>query len=418
MPNGTPVATDPTAPAPRRVAMVAACPFPFERGTPVRIHRMSEALAQRGHAVELVTYHLGDRSVQLPFDVHRIREVRSYNKTEAGPSYQKLLVCDTLLARLLQRVIREKRCEVVHAHHFEGLLTALWATRGMGVPVVFDCHTLLASELQYYGMGLVRRAKSAIGRWFDRQLPRRADFITAVTEDIAQQCVERCGVPADKVTAVVNGVEIDTFTVAEPDVYHPPHGKPTVVFTGNFAAYQGVEHLFEAFAKLKAMGSAARLMLVSPSPLGELENLAKRLDIVDRIDLEAVGFAGVPARLAGAQVAVNPRIDCDGIPQKLLNYMAAGKAVVSFAGSAKMVRHDETGVVVADGDIEAFAQALHRLIEHPEEARRIGEAAREEVRRERTWHAAALKIESVYDDVLEGSTRGAVAPPITESAMT
>ncbi len=410
MPSGTPAATNDTAPRPRRVAMVAACPFPFERGTPVRIHRMSEALTARGHQVELVTYHLGDRSVDLPFNVHRIRDVKTYTKTDAGPSYQKLAVCDPLLARLLRRVIREQGCEVVHAHHFEGLLTALWATRGMDVPVVFDCHTLLMSELRYYGMGLVKRAKVGIGRWFDAKLPRRADFITAVTEDIARQCVERCGVPADRVAAVVNGVEIDTFTIADQDVYRPAHGKPTAVFTGNFAAYQGVEHLFEAFAKLKALGSDARLMLVTRSPMGELEALAKRLDILDRIDLEAVDFAGVPARLAGAQVAVNPRIDCDGIPQKLLNYMAAGKPTVSFEGSAKILRDGVTGVRVPNGDTDAFARAIHELITDPARAQAMGTAAREEVRTERTWTAAAQKIEHAYDVVLKTGMPAAATP--------
>ncbi|MGB0768297.1 MAG: glycosyltransferase family 4 protein [Phycisphaeraceae bacterium] len=380
--------------------MVAACPFPFERGTPVRIHRMSEALVARGHTVELVTYHLGDHEVSLPFDVHRIREVKTYTKTDAGPSYQKLAVCDPLLAKLLRRVIRDKQIEVVHAHHFEGLLTALWATRGTDVPVVFDCHTLLTSELQYYGMGLIKRMKVSVGRWFDANLPRRADYVTAVTEDIAQQCVDRCGVHPDRVAAVVNGVELDTFTVPEEEVYRPSHGKPTVVFTGNFAAYQGVEHLFEVFAKLKAMGSETRLMLVTPSPLGELEAVAKRLGVLDRIDLESVGFSGVPSRLAGALIAANPRIDCDGIPQKLLNYMAAGKPTVSFEGSAKILRDGVTGLRVPNGDIEGFATAIQSLVDDPERAQRMGQAARDEVRLERTWRAAAERIEHAYDVVL------------------
>lgn len=391
--------------------MVAACPFPFERGTPVRIHRMSEALASRGHQVELVTYHLGDREVELPFKVHRIGNVKSYNKTDAGPSYQKLAICDPMLARLLRRVVRDKQCEVVHAHHFEGLLVALWATRGTNVPVVFDCHTLLTSELQYYGMGLVKRAKVALGGWFDAKLPKRADYITAVTQDIADQCVDRCGVPADRVAAVVNGVEMDTFTVDPADIYHPPHGKPTAVFTGNFAAYQGVEHLFEAFAKLKDLGSEARLMLVTRSPLGPLEALAKKLNILDRIDLEEVDFKGVPARLAGAQVAVNPRIDCDGIPQKLLNYMAAGKPVVSFEGSAKILRDGVTGLRVPNGDTAGFAQALHELFENPERAKAMGQAGRDEVSSERTWSAAAEKIEHAYDVVLDAAGAQAVNAP-------
>ena len=44
-----------------RIAMVAACPFPSRQGSQVLIHEMSEALARRGHEVELLTY--GQRCV-------------------------------------------------------------------------------------------------------------------------------------------------------------------------------------------------------------------------------------------------------------------------------------------------------------------------------------------------------------------
>ena len=151
-------------------------------------------------------------------------------------------------------------------------------------------------------------------------------------------------------------------------------------------------------------------MLVTRSPMGELEALAKRLDILDRIDMEDVDFAGVPARLAGAQVAVNPRIDCDGIPQKLLNYMAAGKPTVSFEGSAKILRDGVTGVRVPNGDTEGFARAIHELINDPARAQAMGTAAREEVRTERTWPAAAQKIEHAYDVVLNAGVPAPATP--------
>jgi hypothetical protein len=38
-----------------RIAMIAACPFPLGRGTPIRIQRQAETLAARGHEVHVVT---------------------------------------------------------------------------------------------------------------------------------------------------------------------------------------------------------------------------------------------------------------------------------------------------------------------------------------------------------------------------
>ena len=53
------------------IAMVAACPFPYARGTPIRILRMAEALAQIGHEVHVVTYHLGAGPASAALRIHR-----------------------------------------------------------------------------------------------------------------------------------------------------------------------------------------------------------------------------------------------------------------------------------------------------------------------------------------------------------
>ncbi len=55
--------------------MVAACPYPARRGTPIRIHRLAEAMAARGHRVHVVTesQHDWDRSAELAEGVyHRV----------------------------------------------------------------------------------------------------------------------------------------------------------------------------------------------------------------------------------------------------------------------------------------------------------------------------------------------------------
>ncbi len=406
-----------------RIAMVAACPFPWPRGTPIRIFRMAEALGRRGHEVHVVTYHLGGDVAGLPFQVHRIRRIRSYRKVSPGPALRKLLLLDPLLLVKLREVVRDRDVHVVHAHHYEGLLVALGAGRtplaasspgrkrpvGSGAgrkpdpPLVYDAHTLLGSELPAYPLGLGRGMKSWIGRTLDRRLPGRASHVIAVTERIRAWLVEAGAVGAKDVTVVPNGVE-PSLLAARPRAgggpADDPVAEPTVLFAGNLAGYQGVELLLRAFRRVIDRMPGARLLIVTDGDFGTYEPLARELGVCERLELVRAGFQELPGVLVRAQVAVNPRLACDGIPQKLMNYMATGRPIVSFAGSAAHLRHGRTAWVVEDGDVAEMAEAILRLLGDPALAERLGTAARREVAREYSWERTAEKVEAVYGRLL------------------
>ena len=382
-----------------KIAMVAACPFPYPRGTPIRIFRLAEALAHRGHEVHVVTYHLGD-VVNAPFKIHRIREVKTYHRYSPGPSYQKLMVLDVLLLFKLRSVLRTYEIDLIHAHHYEGLLVSLLARRRGRYPVIFDCHTLLASELPFYSLGLFKGAKSWIGQSLDSTLPGRATHVIAVTEEIKAKLVQANSVSPEKIAVISNGTDLDRFDIADGTAPLAP-GKKAIVFTGNLAPYQGIEFLLKAFGEVLQVRDDVRLFIVSDSQLGRYATLAETLQVKDHIELRTAKFAAIPSFLAAADVVVNPRTDCDGIPQKLLNYMAAGKAIVSFAGSAKNLRHEEDGLVVENGDIKAFAKAILRLVDDPVLARQLGSNARTYARSKLSWNKAAQNLEVIYGRVIE-----------------
>ena len=380
---------------PLRVAMIAACPFPWPRGTPVRIQRMAEAVARRGHAVHVVTYHLGEDPGDAPYVVHRIRDVPAYRRTDPGPTLRKLFQLDPMLAGLLRRLHHELRFDLVHAHHYEGLLVASHAVRG-GVPIVYDAHTLLTSELPTYPLGLPRGCIRAVAPWLDGHLPRRADRVIAVSEAIRDALTTLGASAPERVHVIPSGVEWERFPVERGSA---PDGR-TVIFTGNLAPYQGVNFMLEAFALLHARRADVRLMIVTDSPFTPFEPLARRLGVLAAVDLRRATFPEQPALLAAATVAVNPRIRCAGIPQKLLNYMAAGLPIASFEGSAGPVRHEVSGLRVPDGDTAAMADALERLLTDRVLARALGDAARDQVRREFSWEQVAAQVEQVYREAI------------------
>jgi glycosyltransferase involved in cell wall biosynthesis len=85
----------------------------------------------------------------------------------------------------------------------------------------------------------------------------------------------------------------------------------------------------------------------------------------------------------------------------LIEAMAAGLPVIAskIAAHADLIRHDETGWLVADH--HALADAL-ALAENPETAERMGMSAREFVLQQiGTWDDCARRYVAAYRDLLE-----------------
>ena len=388
-----------------KVAMVAACPFPYGRGTPIRIQRQAEALAARGHEVHVVTYFLGASDPIDRVAVHRTAKLPFYRTTSPGPTYGKLLMLDPLLATQLVRVIRRERIDVVHAHHYEGLLVALAARPFVGIPLIYDAHTMLSSELPFFRMGLPRALVCWLGGQLDRRLPRHADHVISITETIRDHLISDHAFDPAQVTVIGNGVEAECFRPAAQPSWAADTPK-RIIFTGNLAAYQGIDVLLEAFAEVARRRSDVQLVIATDADFAAYQPIARRLAIGDRIEVLATpGFDRLPALLETAHIAANPRVEAEGMPVKLLNYMAAGKPIVSFKGSAPGLIHGETGWLATSGRAAEFAQGILALLDDPEGARELGQRARRFVEQHYRWPIVAEQIEHVYRAVLARAWR-------------
>ena len=356
-------------------------------------------MADRGHEVHVATYHLGSGPVAANVRVHRIGDVPSYRKLSPGPTPRKLLRVDPALAALLRRLLRQGTFDVIHAHHFEGLIVGAAGRIGRKVPIVFDAHTLLMSELPYYSFGLPVTVKATIGRWGDRFLPRLAEHTICVTDTIRDKLVGEAGMDPGRVSVISNGIEVEHFDPAHVRPEPGSHGK-NLIFTGNLAEYQGIDLMLKAFRVVINQVPDARLVIASDSSFAHYDALSRELGIRDRIDLVASpAFADLPGLLARADIALNPRTNCDGIPVKLLNYMAAARPAVSFDTSAPGVTHGLNGWLADSGNVEAFAAGVVALLQDPVRAQRIGAAARDYVVENCSWPKAAAECERLFQEL-------------------
>jgi 1,2-diacylglycerol 3-alpha-glucosyltransferase len=377
--------------------MVAASPFPYPQGSQVLIGQLAAALQRQGQAVRLVTYHCGIGRPPKGLEIQRIRPFASLGAVQARPSWQKPLL-DLLLTWELLRLVRRWQADVVHTHNFEGLLAALLVRRLTGVPVVYHVHNAMGLELHtYFRRQLGRWAGGVVGRWVDAHLPRRADHCIVLNTRAAEY-FERRGV--EHLSVIPPGIDFEPGDAARARLALG-HG-PLVLYSGNLDHYQDLDLLLAAFGLVADARPKARLVFSTNAAPAEWQARAEGAGIGGQtIFVQADEFDTARDLLAAADAAICPRTICLGFPIKLLNYMAAGKAIVASEGSAYGLRHLENGWVVDDGDVEGMAGAIITLLDDPALAGRLGESARRTVWREYTWDRAVEAIQAVYEQVIE-----------------
>ena len=143
---------------------------------------------------------------------------------------------------------------------------------------------------------------------------------------------------------------------------------PVVLFVGRLVPFKRVDLLIEAFAAARRPENA-RLVIVGDGVLRQdLESLARRLGIADRVDFR--GFAEpstIPAWFAAADVMALPSVG-ETWSVALLEALASSIPVVTtdtVGAAADSVNDPVVGSVVTSGDVRAFSAALAERMAAP-----------------------------------------------------
>jgi glycosyltransferase involved in cell wall biosynthesis len=387
-----------------RIAMVAACPFPANRGTPSRILQMSESLAELGYDVHVVTYHIGINMKTKGIKIHRIPNIPTYSKLSSGPAFQKPFL-DFLLFLELLKVVKNEKIDLIHGHHYEGGFVSLMVRKLTGIPVIYDAHANLVEEMVQFKF----LSSNKFSRYFWKKIgdfvPKSSNYVVAVSEELKEIIIKQ-GIIPDNIAVIPTGVNPEIFEKGNRSLVRKELGiidSPIIMYTGNLSPFQGIDNLIKSMPLVLDSINNAKLIIVG----GPNEDLQKYKVMVDKLGISKnIIFTGerpfedLPDILSAADVVVSPRTSCAGIPQKLSNYMAAGKAIVCFKGSAKTLKNGYNGIVIDNDDVSGFAKEIIELLEKPELAKQLGINAKKSITGNLDWRYLVLRIDNIYQKIL------------------
>jgi 1,2-diacylglycerol 3-alpha-glucosyltransferase len=393
---------------PLRIAMLVPCPFPANHGTPGAIRELTEALGDRGHRVEIVTYPLSDESIPIgELVIHRVAALGKNRKIVVGPSWQRIGF-DALLVPKLIQTIKNMRADVIHGHNVEGALVGFPARLITRTPLIYNAINTMIDELHTYDFIRPKAAANALGRTLDYWVPRLANYVIADTEQLHQFMLKQ-GVASDRTEVVPSGVNVSMFAGKDGRKIRERYklqNKRLVIYTGTFDRFQGLDELIAAFPEVVSKCSNAVLMLVggtvNDAHSEHYRKKANELNVQDSVIITSAGLEELPEYLAAAEVAVAPRVcqTAGGIPTKLLNYMAAARPIICHNSSAAFLTHRESAWLVPTGEPREFADGILQILSNDTLAEHLGRNALQLADTTYSWRSVARRVEEVYLKVL------------------
>jgi glycosyltransferase involved in cell wall biosynthesis len=311
-----------------------------------------------------------------------------------GPLYRV-----TRRSRRFDARFRERGYALVHAHFGPGAVYALPFARRHRLPLVVTFHgydvPILASPRRWLPEHL---RYALLGPAVLREMTLGLCASSELRELLAAQGVDR-----DRLRVHRLGIDVAAF--------RPGDRSPTpdqVVMIGRFIEKKGFEYGLRAFAAVARQVPGLKLTLIGEGDREPaLRAIVREAALEDRVTFAGVlGPDRVAALLATAHVLLAPSVVEAGSGNRESGLIVVKEASASGAvpigtlhgGIPEIIDDGVTGYLVPEKDVEALARRLRQVVTDPSLCARLGQAAREKMRREYDNQVRVQALEDLYDE--------------------
>ncbi len=395
--------------------------FPFS-GTESYLFEVMELMKARGNAAAL--FAMADaRGEPTRFDRHFIPQV-DFKNGQRSPLEKISLAARAMYSgesrRRIRRMIEDFRPDVAHVrniyHHLSP--SVLWELKARRIPVLYHvndfkllcpsynlvshgnaCERCAGGQFWHVmnegcyqgptGSALLLAAEAYLHKWM-RTYGKCVDRFLAPSRFVKQKLIEN-GWPAKKIKVLPHFQHL-----AKPQAIN---AQAPILYFGRLSAEKGVADLLRVMHRLPNI----RLQIAGDgNQRAELEASVKDLGLQN---VEFLGHLDSPTlskAIAASQITVLPSHAYETFGKSILESYAHGRAVVAtdLGSRREIVHHNQTGLLVPVGDIEALADAIAFLVAYPRQAEAMGAAGHELVRKEYSPddHYAALT--HIYEQLI------------------
>ena len=313
--------------------------------------------------------------------------------------------------RLAIKVRLGGRIDVVHACNPPDLLFLVaLALRPAGARFVFDHHDLVPELfLSRFpgGSPILHR----LTRFTERLTFAAADAVISTNESYRRIAIERGKMSPDKVTVVRSAPDTDRFVRREVDESLRRGKRYLLAYLGVMGPQDGVDYVLRAMHLLRdkvGRDDVHCIVMGAGDEYDAMVALKDQLGLADIVEMPGrVPDEFVQRCLSTADVCLSPDpmnpLNNLSTMNKVVEYMAMGRPIVSFDLTEAHVSAGDAAVYVPDNDEYAFAQAIDALLRDPLRRKKMSEAGMQRAK-ELSWEASRQALVQFYQRLLAPNT--------------
>jgi glycosyltransferase involved in cell wall biosynthesis len=299
--------------------------------------------------------------------------------------------------------------DIIHAHSPPDTMFVIGALYKLfGKRFLYDHHDLSPEAyIARFGEGSNRWVYNTLVL-FERLTCRVADHVIATNESHREIEMMRGGVPAERITVVRNGPDLERVAPVAPDHALRKRASTILGYVGVMGPQDGVDYLLRSIHDLVYKLRRNDLLCVvigKGDAIPQLTATARHLGIV-----EYVWFTGwIPDEdllrfLSTADICVDPDPSnefndrCTMI--KLMEYMALGKPIVAFDLPEHRITAQDAAVYAHPNDEFEFARHIALLMDDSERREAMGRLGRERIESELAWCYSVPNLLDAYQTTL------------------